>query len=472
MKLSTRLYASLGSLAAIGLLTAALGGWNLRTLGAELQESNLRTAPKLDLTNAFRARTWEMFANQRATFVFAVLRDQSRIASHREAWRKAGDRSREQLRELAPLLRSQEAVALLGRLEKGLSEFEGLSLEYMKAVEEGRLQDVTPLTPKLEAAVQELDAAGKEMTALQRRRLQEAEERSASIRAGTFWLSLSMLVILAVIAALAMLDVRRVNRTLGREIAELADGANQVASAAAQVSSSSQALARGASDHAASLEETSASAEEINSMARKNSENSQAAARLVTKSQEKFQEAGRALDTSVAAMAAIGSQSEKIAKIIKVIDEIAFQTNILALNAAVEAARAGEAGMGFAVVADEVRSLAQRCAQAAGDTSSLIAESTAAAKDGAAKVDRVADAIRQIIEEANAVKTLVDEVDLGSREQARGIDQVGTAIAQMEQVTQRTAASGEEGAAAAQELTAQSEAMRGIVQRLTAVVGS
>ena len=137
-------------------------------------------------------------------------------------------------------------------------------------------------------------------------------------------------------------------------------------------------------------------------------------------------------------------RGNKIAKIIKVIDEIAFQTNILALNAAVEAARAGEAGMGFAVVADEVRSLAQRCAQAAKDTAALIEESILKSGDGKGKVDQVTTAIRTITADTTSVKTLVEEVSLASQEQARGIQQIGKAIVQMEQVTQSTAANAEE----------------------------
>jgi methyl-accepting chemotaxis protein/methyl-accepting chemotaxis protein-1 (serine sensor receptor) len=254
-------------------------------------------------------------------------------------------------------------------------------------------------------------------------------------------------------------------------VSELSEGAGQVASAAGQISSSSQSLAQGASEQAASLEETSASSEEINSMARKNAENSQAANSLVTQSQQKFTETNHSLETMVVAMGDIKASSDKVARIIKVIDEIAFQTNILALNAAVEAARAGEAGMGFAVVADEVRNLAQRCAQAAKDTAALIEESIGKSNEGKVRVDQVAVAIRAITEESAKVKTLVDEVTLGSQEQTRGIEQVARALTQMEQVTQQSAASAEESAAAAEELTAQASTLMEVVGQLSAMVG-
>jgi methyl-accepting chemotaxis protein/methyl-accepting chemotaxis protein-1 (serine sensor receptor) len=173
----------------------------------------------------------------------------------------------------------------------------------------------------------------------------------------------------------------------------------------------------------------------------------------------------------VMAMGEINASSDKIAKIIKVIDEIAFQTNILALNAAVEAARAGEAGMGFAVVADEVRNLAQRSAQAARDTAILIEESISKSNGGKVKVDQVAKAIETITEQSTQVKTLVDEVQLGSEEQSRGIEQIGKAITQMEQVTQRSAASAEESASAAQQLSAQSASLKDIVTRMNHLIG-
>ena len=206
-------------------------------------------------------------------------------------------------------------------------------------------------------------------------------------------------------------------------------------------------------------------------MAHRNSENSLSAADLVARSEQMFIDTRQDLEQMVVAMDEIAAQSSGVAKIIKVIDEIAFQTNILALNAAVEAARAGEAGMGFAVVADEVRNLAQRCAQAAKDTAALIEESISKSDDGQTKVEQVAVAIRAITEESAKVKTLVDEVSVGSQEQTRGIEQIAKALTQMEQVTQQSAANAEESAAAAEELTAQASTLMEVVHQLSSMVG-
>jgi methyl-accepting chemotaxis protein len=273
-------------------------------------------------------------------------------------------------------------------------------------------------------------------------------------------------------AAVGLFVVRSITKGMHELVQEIANGAEQVSSAATQIASASQSLAEGTSQQAASLEETSASTEEINSMARRNSENSHSAADLVKQSDQRFSDTNRSLQEMVLAMGEINASSDKISKIIKVIDEIAFQTNILALNAAVEAARAGEAGMGFAVVADEVRNLAQRCAQAARDTAVLIEESITKSNDGKTKVDHVAKAIHVITEQSSQVRTLVDEVHLGSQEQSRGIEQIGKAIVQMEQVTQKAAASAEESASAAEELTAQSAGLKDIVGRLNTMVGN
>jgi methyl-accepting chemotaxis protein len=265
--------------------------------------------------------------------------------------------------------------------------------------------------------------------------------------------------------------IRTVTSTLRDMTTQLTSGSEQVASAAQQVAGASQSLSQGATTQAASLEETSASMEEMASMTRKNAENSQQAATTMAETERLVQGANGALGEMVTSMTAIKDSSDKVAKIIKTIDEIAFQTNILALNAAVEAARAGEAGMGFAVVADEVRALAQRSAQAAKDTAALIEESIARSAEGHHKVQQVTTAIESITTSTTKVKGLVDEVSEASRQQSQGIDQVSQAIAQMEKVTQSTAATAEESAAASEELSAQAETSMNVVTRLSELVG-
>jgi methyl-accepting chemotaxis protein/methyl-accepting chemotaxis protein-1 (serine sensor receptor) len=313
--------------------------------------------------------------------------------------------------------------------------------------------------------------SAEQLVQIQRGLLNAAAQRASAVSSQSRWSALVLIGISLAVGVLVLGVVRSVSRVLRELAGDLDQGAEQVASAAGQVSSSSQSLAQVSSEQAASLEETSASTEEINAMARQNTEHSRAAADLVEQSQHRFVATNLSLEEATAAMAEISTSSDKISRIIKVIDEIAFQTNILALNAAVEAARAGEAGMGFAVVADEVRNLAQRSAQAAKDTAALIEESITKSKDGKKKVDQVADAIREITADAAKIKTLVDEVNHGSQEQARGNEQIAEAITQMDNLTQNTAASAEEGAAAAEELNAQSATLKYVVQRLTAMVG-
>jgi methyl-accepting chemotaxis protein/methyl-accepting chemotaxis protein-1 (serine sensor receptor) len=194
--------------------------------------------------------------------------------------------------------------------------------------------------------------------------------------------------------------------------------------------------------------------------------------RMVGESQLAFVETDRHLGEMVTAMDEINDSSARISKIIKVIDEIAFQTNILALNAAVEAARAGEAGMGFAVVADEVRNLAQRSAQAARDTATLIEESIGRSAGGKAKVALMVATVHKITTEFLKIKDLVEQVSVGSKEQSQGIGQVRRALSEMEKVTQGTAANAEETAAAAEELSGQSISLMETVTLINSMVTS
>ncbi len=272
--------------------------------------------------------------------------------------------------------------------------------------------------------------------------------------------------------ALGIVITRSIAAVVRRIAATLNDTSAQVASASIQVASSSQMLAQGASEQAASLEETGASLEEMASITGRNAENARQA-KLVSDQTRQAAEAGaQHTDALRTAMSEIKSSSDEIAKIVKTIDEIAFQTNILALNAAVEAARAGEAGAGFSVVADEVRALARRAAGAAKETAAIIETAVQKSSQGVAISGRVAGALVEIAEKARQVDGLVSEIATASNEQNQGIGQINTAVGQMDKVTQSNASNAEENAAAAEELNAQATALRDNVGELQRLAGA
>ena len=278
----------------------------------------------------------------------------------------------------------------------------------------------------------------------------------------------------ALVLALALAAVFLMSRSIATPITgavqELQLGAAHIAAAAAQISSSSHSLAQGASEQGTSLEITAAASRQITAIAARNADTGRQAAERMAEADSLVVEANQRLAQMTECMRAIDSSGDKIINIIRVIDDIAFQTNILALNAAVEAARAGEAGMGFGVVADEVRNLALRCATAAGESTVLIEESVSTSKLGNSRLDEVAGAVASITDRTRNARTLVDEVEVGSQEQTRGIEQVTSAISQMRAVTQRTAAAAEQSASAGEQLAAQSESMKTAIQRLEALI--
>ena len=299
-------------------------------------------------------------------------------------------------------------------------------------------------------------------------RLASVRQRSAGQRRIALLLFLGTLIISGVIVNLTIR--RSITDVLKHAVEELTTAAAGTTAAASEISKSSQSLAQASSEEVASLQRVSASGEEINSMTARNADNSRSAAEKMSVVAKQIAEANVRLTEMMGSMNDIDGSSVKVSKIIHAIDEIAFQTNILALNAAVEAARAGEAGMGFAVVADEVRKLAQRCADAARDTTSLIEESISKTKTGKSNLDRVAETIHSVTATSGDVKALVDEIRLASEEQSRGITQISTTLCQMEQITQRNAAGAEESASAAMALSSQSRSLEAVMGRLVNMV--
>jgi len=472
MTIGKKLFGSFGACVALTLVVGGSSLWLISNLGSSMNKLAHVTARKQFLAAEIDAAESDMLAAERGILLRAMMKDPALVAQYSQDYQAAVAGMKSKLEEMTPLVETEDGRKVIAGIQGDLEAAIRLHQEFLQFVSAGKeVEAAAFMRDKIIPNLTSLSAQAANEKRLSAELMATAlKDTSERVTLGN-WVTAIMLLFSLSVGAVIIFVVRQINVSLRRAISDLSEGAGQVASAAGQISSSSQSLAQGSSEQAASLEETSSSSEEINSMARKNAENSQTAHSLVMQSQQRVEETNHSLESMVTAMADIKNSSDKVSKIIKVIDEIAFQTNILALNAAVEAARAGEAGMGFAVVADEVRNLAQRCAQAAKDTAALIEESIIKSDDGQAKVNHVAVAIHAITEESAKVKTLVDEVSLGSQEQTRGIEQIAKALTQMEQVTQQSAANAEESAAAAEELTAQASTLMEVVHQLSAMVG-
>ena len=270
---------------------------------------------------------------------------------------------------------------------------------------------------------------------------------------------------------LSFFITKSITKALWQVVAGLRAGSEQVSSAAVQLAEISSTMSEGASEQASSFEEIAASLEQMTSLTKNNAENSRSASNL---SQDSFSKVTNGKDAMVRmneAIDRIKGSAEETAKIIRTIDEIAFQTNLLALNAAVEAARAGDAGKGFAVVAEEVRSLAQRSAEAARSTSSLIEEANGNAKDGVAVSSEMENTLNKIASGVDEVDKKVQEVSSASEEQAQGIDQINISITRLDALTQSSASAAEEASSASEELAGQAQELERLTLELVQLTG-
>lgn len=260
---------------------------------------------------------------------------------------------------------------------------------------------------------------------------------------------------------------KRMSDNLNDLISSISSAAEQVSAGSRQVSDSSVELSQGATEQASSIEELTASLEEISTQTRLNAENATQASSLAENVKTIALNGNKHMKEMLNAMDDINDSSSNISKIIKVIDEIAFQTNILALNAAVEAARAGQHGKGFAVVAEEVRNLAARSANAAKETTDMIEGSIRKVEGGTKIANETAEALGLIVDGVAKAADLVGNIAEASNEQAAGIEQINQGIMQVSQVIQANSATSEESAAASEELSSQAEVLSEQVERFT-----
>lgn len=280
----------------------------------------------------------------------------------------------------------------------------------------------------------------------------------------------NLLATIIVIIVVSLTIIKQIVVAMDRITKDLGDSSKEVSVASSQLESAAEKLAEGSTEQAASIQETSSTLEETSSMVQQNRENTKEAATLAKQSKEYADKSNHEMLKMMTAMEDLKKSSTEISKIIKVIDEIAFQTNILSLNAAVEAARAGDAGKGFAVVAEEVRSLAQRSAQAAKDTTVIIESNISLSENGVKIAKDVQQSVSEIDIQSKKVSELLDEISVATDEQAQGVEQINKAIAQMEIVLASNAQTAEESSAASKALFAQTLNLNEIIGNLDTIV--
>jgi len=473
MTLGKQLGVCFCTMIAASAIIGAIGWSYVGQLSQTLDHSITVIGRKIELASSLTANVFTFRLQERGFLLFSYIKADEQVRACLDAYDKAMAASLENVRLIGGMPTSERERELLGKVEAGLGEYKTQQLEVRRLIAAGQLSDATEWDRKtLVVAGGKVVAGLHDFNELEHGENVSANQQAMAMKSTAKGVLMAAFCIGLVIGGAAVVATRRAISGLRATTFKLDRAAHEVASAVKQISAVSQSLAQGSSEQAAEIQETSSAGEQISAVARKNSDNMRSAAELVARSEHRFGETGRQLESMVAAMNDISSESDKISRIIKVIDEIAFQTNILALNAAVEAARAGEAGMGFAVVADEVRNLAQRSAQAAKDTATLIEGSILKSSEGKGKVDSVAVSIQEITGETKSVKALVDEVNLASQEQTRGIEGIAKALSQLGKLTETSAAGAQESAAAAEELDAQSQALKEIVTDLTVLVGS
>lgn len=472
MTLQQKLLSSCGTLAGVALLGAAASAWMTSAMSRDMNQAVNGASKTMDGVIKLARSVDNSRTMSRNLIIYGFMGKREIVLHDIESFEANEREARGALATIETLLRTPAEREAFSAIALNLPKWLEGSHQIVELSRAGKPEEAANFSAQsLREMALVVDSSLDRLLEVERRDLAARAERSATLNAWSRALAIVSIVLALFASVSAIAVIRRVIGGLREVIAEIVASSEQTRSAVAQISSSGDSLAGIATEQAAAVEETSASTEEIVSISRATSDHSAEAARFLEDIAGFLNEGGRSVAAMVGSMDEIGSSSDKVSKIIRVIDEIAFQTNILALNAAVEAARAGEAGMGFAVVADEVRNLAQRSAQAAQETTALIEESSSKARTGRGCVQQVAGAFTQIHAKVQKLTRLMGEVKAGSEQQAAGLTHIGRAVAQMSQGTQTVAASAEESAGASGQLASQAASLANVSAGLRAMVG-
>jgi len=457
-------------------LAAALGAaafWHLSQLRNAVDESVGASAHRAQMVDDVRMNILSFRFGERGILLFSEINGQAKVEASKQLFAKSTATVLARLQELRPLLPDDHARSVADQVASASQEYMRVQAQVPELCASGKIEEALHIDmEQLVGIGSRATNASEELVKIQTKMNQELVERSENILTNAKLTSVVLLVLYLVAAILVVWVTLGGTRVLRTVAAQLLASSRRIQSAAGQVTTVSQALSQGASGQAAAVQETSNSAEQAAAMAKQNTASAAEAERLVTEAQELGADTQTALAGMAQSMERIGNSTTSISRVIKVIDEIAFQTNILALNAAVEAARAGEAGAGFAIVADEVRSLAQRSAQAAKETGGIIQDSVDSAQDGMERIEGVQKTIDKNQAIRVAIKQHTGKIAAASNEQARGIEQIARAVRDLSGLAENTAAQAGNGATASQQLTQEVGALAAIAQQLDDMFGA
>jgi methyl-accepting chemotaxis protein len=430
-----------------------------------------RTNKKLEDAQIIELATTEMQGAQRGLMLSYEAKDAASAPQYVTLYARSGKQIDSLLQELEPLASSAEEKKALGQIRENRITWAPRFAQLVAMCHAGAIEDAYKLRSQNKLISAAMHKAAKTLVKEQDQHLADAEAASAASVATSNWTTALCALLVTVAGVVVYLLVGQITGSLRRTVTSIEEGASEISNGADQISASSESLAEGSSLQAASIQETSAVTEEISSMTRRSADAARRVSNVMQESGHLIAEANQSLEAMQASIHQINQSSDSVSKIIKTIEQIAFQTNILALNAAVEAARAGEAGLGFAVVADEVRSLAQRSSSAAHETTALIEASIANSKNGRTRLEHVTASIHAITQTVEAVGTLIEEVTLSSDEQAKGVSLIASKMSEMERSTQSSAAQAQQGAATGKQMQMEASSFHDIVQELHALVG-